>query len=327
MEDRKFLKPRRGPITAMKSGTKKNIILEAGEIFVEYPDTGVGKGKSKLKIGDGITRYEHLPYAVGDTSTDPITFTQGSQSTIAAALADITTGATLNTIVGSVKQAISLCNTAITTINQETIPEMRENFQAGVDSIYYACRSKGSTPASKSLADVVAGIQAIQTATIHSRIFSANTRSSNIDMGESHDYRYIDTTGVPNINDLSFAPNVRESNIDMGVDNRYRYVNTTGVPNSNSGRYDFPSTYTSGDVNLGDTNTVKYVNASQVYTRGYSDGQAAGSAKTINWVIELEGSLVGSKDLDLYFNGVKVYSGNTGYYSDDNTLSGTAVVP
>lgn len=35
---------------------------------------------------------------------------------------------------------------------------LKENFQGGVDSIYNAIKSKGTTPASKSLSDVVAGI-------------------------------------------------------------------------------------------------------------------------------------------------------------------------
>lgn len=36
--------------------------------------------------------------------------------------------------------------------------EMKENFQAGVDSVYDACVTAGSTPSSKSLADVVTAI-------------------------------------------------------------------------------------------------------------------------------------------------------------------------
>lgn len=43
------------------------------------------------------------------------------------------------------------------------IQTLQENFQAGVDAIYNACRTKGSTPASKSLSDVVNGILNIET--------------------------------------------------------------------------------------------------------------------------------------------------------------------
>lgn len=40
---------------------------------------------------------------------------------------------------------------------------LQANFQAGVDSVYNAVKAKGSTPASKSLSDVVAGINNIRT--------------------------------------------------------------------------------------------------------------------------------------------------------------------
>ena len=38
-------------------------VLEEGEIVVECPDSGVGTGLSKFKIGDGTTPYSSLPYA------------------------------------------------------------------------------------------------------------------------------------------------------------------------------------------------------------------------------------------------------------------------
>lgn len=41
---------------------------------------------------------------------------------------------------------------------------LQQNFQAGVDDVYDAVVAKGSTPASKSLSDVIAGIGAIDTA-------------------------------------------------------------------------------------------------------------------------------------------------------------------
>lgn len=40
-----------------------NPVLEEGEIVVECPDSGVGTGLSKFKIGDGTTPYSSLPYA------------------------------------------------------------------------------------------------------------------------------------------------------------------------------------------------------------------------------------------------------------------------
>src|SRR5574344_260219 len=61
-------KPHRGSVSTMNS-TKANTILEEGELFVEYPDAGVGKGYSRIKFGDGVTAYSSLPSAVGHAAT------------------------------------------------------------------------------------------------------------------------------------------------------------------------------------------------------------------------------------------------------------------
>ena len=41
-----------------------NPILAEGEMGIEVPDTGVGTGTIKVKIGDGVTRWKDLPYAI-----------------------------------------------------------------------------------------------------------------------------------------------------------------------------------------------------------------------------------------------------------------------
>jgi hypothetical protein len=57
-----------------------NPILAEGEIVIEAPDSGVGTGLSRFKIGDGVTRYKQLPYAFDGASAheiiggDPNTF-------------------------------------------------------------------------------------------------------------------------------------------------------------------------------------------------------------------------------------------------------------
>ena len=55
-------RPRRGMKSTM-AGDKATLVLESGELFLEYPDTGVGTGASRFKIGDGTTEYSDLPYA------------------------------------------------------------------------------------------------------------------------------------------------------------------------------------------------------------------------------------------------------------------------
>ena len=54
------IRPRRGTAYFF---TTINPVLEEGEIAIEYPETGVGTGLSKFKIGDGVTNWSELPYA------------------------------------------------------------------------------------------------------------------------------------------------------------------------------------------------------------------------------------------------------------------------
>lgn len=56
-----LIKPRRGKAT---DWTNENPILAEGEIAVEAPNEGVGTGLSRIKIGDGVTAWNDLPYAV-----------------------------------------------------------------------------------------------------------------------------------------------------------------------------------------------------------------------------------------------------------------------
>lgn len=60
-----IFQPRRGKRSTML-GTKGVMVLDSGEFFIEYPDDGIGKGKCKIKIGDGVTAYSSLPYALGE---------------------------------------------------------------------------------------------------------------------------------------------------------------------------------------------------------------------------------------------------------------------
>lgn len=125
---------------------------------------------------------------------------------------------------------------------ESAISTLQSNFQDGVDDVYNAVVAKGTTPASKSLSDVVQGIADIETATVHTETYTASSRASDLDMGESHEYRYVDTTNVPN---------------------------------SNSGTYTYPSGSTGGTVDMLADNTYRYVNAGNVYTKGKADGIAA----------------------------------------------------
>ena len=116
----KIFKPRRGLASTMAGSGKKNIVLQKGEFFLEAPSGGMGTGASKVKVGDGTTAYSSLPYALGDTSNDKIDFSNNTSTTVANALTSVASGKALKTIIGGLKQAISLCNTSITKLNDDT---------------------------------------------------------------------------------------------------------------------------------------------------------------------------------------------------------------
>lgn len=109
-DDNRVLLPHRGSRTKMTVGSGKNIVLQRGELFIEYPDDGPGRGTCKIKIGDGTSTYTNLPYAIS-ADTDNITFTTSTATTVQAALDVASSGQTLATILGGLKRAIQLINT------------------------------------------------------------------------------------------------------------------------------------------------------------------------------------------------------------------------
>ena len=108
-KDANHLRPRRGSVTGMASST---IVLAAGELFLEYPQTGVGTGASKIKIGDGVTQYKDLPYAIdlAEMGGSTVDFTTDTSTTVAEALAKVVSGQTLSVDVAALKQAVNLLN-------------------------------------------------------------------------------------------------------------------------------------------------------------------------------------------------------------------------
>lgn len=49
-----------------------NPILMEGEFAVEYPDSGIGTGLCKFKMGDGFKSWDELPYAFNAESAEAI---------------------------------------------------------------------------------------------------------------------------------------------------------------------------------------------------------------------------------------------------------------
>lgn len=56
-----ILKPRRGSKGQWES---INPILQYGEIALEHPNQGISYGQCRVKVGDGVTPWNNLPYAI-----------------------------------------------------------------------------------------------------------------------------------------------------------------------------------------------------------------------------------------------------------------------
>lgn len=63
------LRPRRSTKTEWEL---INPTLMEGELGIEYPDTGIGTGLCKFKLGDGFKKWSELPYAFNASSAEAI---------------------------------------------------------------------------------------------------------------------------------------------------------------------------------------------------------------------------------------------------------------
>lgn len=66
----------------------------------------------------------------------------------------------------------------------------------------------------------------IQGTFTHTETFTASTRAVDLDMGADHKKRYVDTSGIPNLNTDSYTPDTVAANVDMGENNVVRWLNT-----------------------------------------------------------------------------------------------------
>lgn len=63
------IRPRRGTRSLWSA---ENPVLEEGEFVLEVPDSGIGSGITKIKVGDGIKKYNQLPYALDGEAANAI---------------------------------------------------------------------------------------------------------------------------------------------------------------------------------------------------------------------------------------------------------------
>ena len=63
------IRPRRGTKYEWSS---YDPVLSEGELAIEFPDTGIGSGLCKFKVGDGVTHWNQLKYAFDGTAAAAI---------------------------------------------------------------------------------------------------------------------------------------------------------------------------------------------------------------------------------------------------------------
>src|SRR5574344_741837 len=128
-----ILKPHRGKASTM-AGDKSATVLEEGEMFLEYPNGGVGSGLSKIKIGNGSTQYKDLPYAFGDTSNEVVNYNENVATTLALILNSAASGSSISSIVAALKAAINLLDGVDSTI-KENATNTTDTINSKIDAL------------------------------------------------------------------------------------------------------------------------------------------------------------------------------------------------
>lgn len=124
-----YLRPRRGKKATATSQLTASAPLKRGEIFFEVPDTGVGTGTGKIKMGDGTTAYASLPYFMEQPTVDytnavvawtnTTTADSNPYSTNATYANNIAPNASLKTIFTNLKKLLMNYNSQLTTLNND----------------------------------------------------------------------------------------------------------------------------------------------------------------------------------------------------------------
>ena len=126
-----YLRPRRGKKATATSQLTASAPLKRGEIFFEVPDTGVGTGTGKIKMGDGTTAYASLPYFMEQPTVDYTNAVVAWTNTTAADSDPYSTNATyanniapsasLKTIFTNLKKLLMNYNSQLTTLNNDLV--------------------------------------------------------------------------------------------------------------------------------------------------------------------------------------------------------------
>lgn len=122
-----YLRPRRGKKATAIAQLTASAPLKRGEVFFEVPNGGTGTGAGKIKMGDGSTAYESLPYFLEpfDPNSATVGFTDASAAesdpyaTNATHANAIVPTANLKTIFTNLKQLLLNYNSQLTTLNND----------------------------------------------------------------------------------------------------------------------------------------------------------------------------------------------------------------
>lgn len=133
-----IIKPRSATKAEWESA---NPILRKQEIGYEVPSAGIGKGKIKMKQGDGVTAWRNLPYASDDVNADEMVVS--AFETISEQNPTLSTGSTIKRYISIIKKKFDYYLTLI-------------NAKIGTDKIYNALDSSNANqvlaaPAGKQL--------------------------------------------------------------------------------------------------------------------------------------------------------------------------------
>ena len=199
--------------------------------------------KNKIEGSTGFFRPDVEGHPENGDFLGPVSFPWGCKVVMTVDSAVVST--VLGTLESAIWDKFNQVDNSIESIDNSiesidnSIIDMKETFQDGVDTIYSAVRRNGVTPSSSTPTDCAAGIDKLRV-TPYTATYTARER------------------GV----------------IDLGVPHSVRYLDTSYVPNYNTQTYSYPSGSNGATVDLGQTNTYRYVNAQNVYQKGIQDQQA-----------------------------------------------------
>ena len=104
-----YIRPRRGTETTMTHTIKSSLVLKEGEMFIEFPDDGIGKGPARVKVGDGVTPYAALDYVLGnDAEYTAIHFLEEHSNYPQTLIDQIISGVTISVFAANTKRVLQL---------------------------------------------------------------------------------------------------------------------------------------------------------------------------------------------------------------------------